>query len=87
MLAELTCTCVCATEIAPGKTVIVGNAEVIGARPIVAPTLDAVPEVVPVKTAEYVPSLLSTVAARVPLLTPPLRLKATLSPPEVKLLP
>jgi hypothetical protein len=49
---------------------------------IVDETVSAVPAVVPVKVAEYVPLLLSLTAVSDPALVPPDVLKATVKPPE-----
>ena len=53
------------------STVMVGKVELMGTPLIVAPMDVAVPAVLPVKVAEYVPSPLSVVVPIVPVLVPP----------------
>ena len=78
----------CDSDTAPAVTVIVGNADVTALPPIVAETVLAVPAVVPVKMALYVPLLLSVTLPIVPLeVPPPVNEKTIVSPPVVRLLP
>ena len=71
----------CEREIDPGDTVSVGITEVTDDPPIVAARVVAVPDVVPVKVAVYVPLLLSVTEENVPFETPPVRAKAIVEPP------
>ena len=69
-------------------TVIVGEAEVTALPPIVAETVLAVPAVVPVNVALYVPFPLSVTFPNVPPEVPPPDSKNTIaSPPVVRLFP
>ena len=75
-------------DTAPAITVTVGSVEVTALPPIVAETVVAVPAVVPVNVALYVPFPLSFTLPIVPLeVPPPVSEKATVSPPVVKSLP
>jgi hypothetical protein len=68
--------------------VIVGNVDATALPPIVANTVFAVPAIVPVNVAPYVPLPLSHTFPIVPLeVPPPVNEKATVSPPVVRLLP
>ena len=67
---------------------IVGDAEITKLPPIVAETVLAVPAVVPVNVALYVPLPLSVTLPKAPLeVPPPVRENATASPPVVRLFP
>ena len=67
---------------------IVGDAEVTALPPIVAETVLAVPAVVPVNVASYVPLTLSVTFPIVPLeVPPPDSENATASPPVLRLFP
>lgn len=81
-----TATVDCAGEAAPGPTVIVGAMEVTGEPPIVALVVRAVPAVVAVNDAVYVPFPLSVVAEIVPSLVPVPFVNTTVSPPPVSAL-
>jgi hypothetical protein len=73
----------CTGEGGPGVTVKVGMAVVTAAPSSAAAIERAVPAVVAVSVAEYVPLPLSTTAPIVPALVPPApSAKATLAPPE-----
>jgi hypothetical protein len=74
-------------EIGPAVTVTVGNVLVTALPPMLALMLVAVPEVVPVKVAVYIPLPLSVVAEIVPLLRPPDRANTTVEPPEMRRFP
>ena len=76
----------CASDTAPGVTVIVGPVDVIAFPLIVAPIVRGVPAVVAVKIAVYVPFALSVVAEMKPSLVPAPVVKSTASPPEVSTL-
>ena len=65
----------------------VGIVEVTADPPIVALIVVAVPEVVPVNVAVYVPFELSVTEPNVPLEVPPDRVNATVRPPLVSWLP
>jgi hypothetical protein len=72
----------------PGFTVTVGNVLVIALPPIVALTVFAVPDVVPVKVAVYDPLLLSVTDPMVPLdVPPPVKENTIANPPPVRRLP
>ena len=67
---------------------IVGRADVTALPPIDAEIVLAVPDVVPANAALYVPLPLSVRPPIVPLeVPPPVNEKATVSPPDVRLLP
>ena len=68
-------------------TVTVGSVLVIAFPPKDALMVVAVPEVVPVKVAVYVPLALSVVAEMVPLLSPPDRVNTTAEPPVSRRFP
>jgi hypothetical protein len=75
-----------ATETGPGFTCTVGKLEVTDSESIVAVMVEAVPDVVPVKVAVYVPLLLSITPDIVPAEEPPLNPNVTAEPPTVILL-
>jgi hypothetical protein len=77
----------CERETVPGVTVMVGRVDVTLVPPIVDEIVVAVPAVVPVKIAVYVPLLLSVVAEIEPELVPPDRAKTTVRPPALNWLP
>src|SRR5262245_55540883 len=72
---------------APGVTVIVGRVDVTGTPPMVAVMVRAVPAVVAVNVAVYVPLPLSEKLVNVPLLVPAPGPNTTLAPPVVSRLP
>jgi hypothetical protein len=72
---------------APGVTVTVGIVLVTAPLLIVAVSVLAVPEVVPVKIAVYDPLLLSVTVPNVPLDVPLPKPNATVNPPPLSLLP
>src|SRR5687768_9698525 len=90
MLEDETSTVLCAGLGTPGVTVTVGIV-VVTADPLSVAEIDrAVPAVVPVNTALYVPFALSVTAPNVPALVPPPdpeRLNATFAPPVVRFAP
>ena len=86
-LADDTVTVDCASDAAPGVTVIVGSVDVTAPPPMVAPIVRAVPAVLAVNVAVYAPFPLSEVAAIVPSLVPAPIVKTTESPPVVNTFP
>jgi hypothetical protein len=80
-------TLVCVKETAPGFTVTVGLPEVTNEPPTVARILVAVPATRALKVDEYVPLLLSTVAAMFPVEVPPICEKTTARPPVLNWFP
>ena len=78
----------CDSDTAPAVTVVVGKVEVTELPPIVAETVLAVPAIVPVNVALYVPLPLSVTLPIIPLeVPPPVNEKATVSPPVVRSFP
>ena len=76
-----------ARETAPAVTVTVGNVDVIAWPSIVAPSSRAVPTVVALSVAVYVPSALSVTAEIAPSLVPVPFVMSTVRPPVVNVFP
>ena len=88
MFAELTVIIELESERFAGMTLTVAPVLVNADPSTVAEIVIAVPEVVPVKLAPYVPFPLSVTAENVPRLVPdPPRVNKTTLPPKVKLFP